>query len=120
MTLEPNDVLLAEAAGEGILLLTVNRPAQRNAIDPVLLHAMNAAFDACVQDDRWRVGVWTGAPPAFCAGLGLKTFSAPDMFKSVIDRGMESTLADALAIETETLQKRKAMDAMAWSSGTPS
>jgi len=42
------------------------------------------------------------------------------MFKSVIDRGTESTLADALAIETETLQKRKAMGAMAWSSGTPS
>ena len=28
MTREPNDVLLAEAAGEGILLLTMNRPTQ--------------------------------------------------------------------------------------------
>ena len=56
MTREPNDVLLAEAAGEGILLLTVNRRTQRNAIYPVLLDAMNAAFDAFVQDDRWRVG----------------------------------------------------------------
>ena len=56
MTLQPNDVLLAEAAGEGILLLTMNRPTQRNAIDPVLLHAMNAAFDAFLQDDRWPVG----------------------------------------------------------------
>ena len=42
------------------------------------------------------------------------------MFKSVIDRRTESTLAEALAIETETLQKRKPMGAMAWSSGTPS
>ena len=49
-------MLLAEAAGEGILLLTVNRRTQRNAIYPVLLDAMNAAFDAFVQDDRWRVG----------------------------------------------------------------
>ena len=113
-------MLLAEAAGEGILLLTMNRRTQHNAIDPVLLHAMNAAFDTFLQDDRWRVGVLTGAPPAFCAGLDLKTFSAPDMFESVIDRGTESTLADALAIETEMLQKRKAMGAMAWSSGTPS
>ena len=51
-----NDVLWREEVGEGILLLTMNRPAQRNAIDSVLLDAMNAAFDAFLQDDRWRVG----------------------------------------------------------------
>lgn len=78
MTLDLNDVLRAEEAGEGILLLTMNRPAQRNAIDLPLLDAMNAAFDAFMQENRWRVAVLTGAPPAFCAGLDLKTFSAPD------------------------------------------
>ncbi|AEG51203.1 Enoyl-CoA hydratase/isomerase [Sphingobium chlorophenolicum L-1] len=78
MNLELDNALLAEEADEGVLLLTMNRPAQRNAIDIPMLDAMNAAFDAFAQNDRWRVGVLTGAKPAFCAGLDLKTFSAPD------------------------------------------
>lgn len=78
MNPKTNDVLLIEEPSDGVMLLTLNRPAQRNAIDLALLDALNDAFARFRTDDRWRAAVLTGAPPAFCAGLDLKTFSAPD------------------------------------------
>lgn len=71
-------VLGEEAGADGVLLLTLNRPAQRNAIDLSMLDALRGAFDSFKNDDRWRAAVLTGHPPAFCAGLDLKAFSAPD------------------------------------------
>lgn len=71
-------VLEVETGADGVMLLTMNRPAQRNAIDLSLLAALTEAFKAFREEDRWRVAVLTGQPPAFCAGLDLKIFSAPD------------------------------------------
>lgn len=71
-------VLLREEPADGVLLLTLNRPAARNAIDLALLDAMTDALAEFRTDARWRAAVLTGAAPAFCAGLDLKTFSAPD------------------------------------------
>jgi enoyl-CoA hydratase len=71
-------VLLTDEPNEGVLLLTLNRPAQRNAIDLDLLMALDATLDDFASNDRWRAAVLTGSPPAFCAGLDLKSFSAPD------------------------------------------
>lgn len=71
-------VLGVETGADGVMLLTMNRPAQRNAIDLSLLAALTEAFKAFREEDRWRVAVLTGQPPAFCAGLDLKIFSAPD------------------------------------------
>jgi len=45
---------------------------------------MNSALDDFTADDRWRAAVLTGTPPAFCAGLDLKTFSAPDAPRSAV------------------------------------
>jgi enoyl-CoA hydratase len=73
-----SDVLLREEAADGVLLLTLNRPSARNAIDLDLLDALMAALTEFRSDPRWRAAVLTGTPPAFCAGLDLKTFSAPD------------------------------------------
>ncbi|ATE63985.1 enoyl-CoA hydratase-related protein [Rhizorhabdus dicambivorans] len=70
--------LLIEEAGEGVLLLTLNRPAQRNAIDLDLCDALLAALARFRDEDRWRAAILTGQPPAFCAGMDLKAFSAPD------------------------------------------
>lgn len=79
-----NDALIIEEPHAGVLLLTLNRPAQRNAIDFTLLAALNAAFDDFAGNDHWRAAVLTGAPPAFCAGLDLKSFSAPDAPRAAV------------------------------------
>jgi enoyl-CoA hydratase len=62
----------------GVMLLTLDRPAQRNALDLDLTVALETALASFEEDARWRVAVLTGRAPAFCAGLDLKTFSAPD------------------------------------------
>ncbi|MBB3940323.1 enoyl-CoA hydratase [Novosphingobium fluoreni] len=72
------EVLLKQEPAEGVLMLTLNRPAARNAIDLGLLDALTNAFADFRDDARWRVAILTGTPPAFCAGLDLKTFSVPD------------------------------------------
>ncbi len=65
--------LLTEAEG-GVLTLTLNRPAARNALTPELLCRLADALQAYAADDSLRVAVLTGAGDlAFCAGgdLGL-------------------------------------------------
>lgn len=71
-------MLIVEEPAAGIMLLTLNRPAQRNAIDKALLAALDLAFDRFEDEDRWRVAILTGTAPAFCAGLDLKSFSSTD------------------------------------------
>lgn len=71
-------VLLLEEAGEGVMLLTLNRPEARNAISLELVEALSVALDEFREDAKWRCAVLTGADPGFCAGLDLKSFSAPD------------------------------------------
>lgn len=72
------DCLLKEEPSEGVLLLTLNRPDARNAINIELVNALMAALADFRENWKWRAMVLTGAPPAFCAGLDLKSFSAPD------------------------------------------
>jgi enoyl-CoA hydratase len=73
-----SEVLRIEEPRPGVMFLTLARPAQRNAIDMALLEALTAAFTQFQEQDRWRAAVLTGEAPAFCAGLDLKTFAAPD------------------------------------------
>lgn len=70
--------VLASARHGTVLLLTLNRPAVRNALDLELTRALRIAFAAFDDDAELRALVLTGADPAFCAGLDLKSFSAPD------------------------------------------
>ena len=55
----------------GIVRLTLNRPEQRNALDPVLASALTVAIQAASADEAVRVIVLTGAGSAFCAGARL-------------------------------------------------
>jgi len=65
--------LLTERA-EGVVVLTLNRPERRNAIDPALRDALAAALDAAATDPAVRGIVLTGAGGAFCAGGDLDRF----------------------------------------------
>ena len=57
---------------DGVAVVTLNRPAARNALSSDLLRALPAAMRALGTDDAVDVIVVTGADPAFCAGLDLK------------------------------------------------
>jgi len=56
-------------------VITLNRPAARNAINSELLLEMRAALATADDDARVDVIVLTGADPAFCAGLDLKALA---------------------------------------------
>ncbi len=61
---------------EGVVLLTLNRPRQFNALSGALLQALERSLDAIASDGSARVVVVTGAGPAFCAGHDLKEMRA--------------------------------------------
>jgi enoyl-CoA hydratase/carnithine racemase len=66
----PDEVLTAVA--DGIATVTLNRPAQRNAMNAALLTGLSAAFDELEGRRDVRVVVVRGAGPTFCAGMDLK------------------------------------------------
>lgn len=68
----PAPLVLTERVGAA-LLVTINRPERRNAIDGATAAELQTAFDAFEADDAARVMVVTGAgEEAFCAGADLK------------------------------------------------
>jgi len=71
-------VLIREEPAEGVMLLTLNRPGRRNALDLALTDALMQAFGELRSDPHWRCAILTGRAPAFCAGLDLNAFAAPD------------------------------------------
>jgi enoyl-CoA hydratase/carnithine racemase len=60
----------------GIATLTLNRPAQFNAISVAMLDALRSALDAIAADQAVRVVVIAGAGANFCAGHDLKEMLA--------------------------------------------
>jgi enoyl-CoA hydratase/carnithine racemase len=69
---QENDPVLLETLENGVLRLTLNRPAQRNALSIELMTALAEALDRAAADRAARVIVIAGAGPAFCAGHDLR------------------------------------------------
>jgi enoyl-CoA hydratase len=67
------EVVLKERRG-GTLLITLNRPDARNAIDLPVAEGIAAALDELDGEDSLTVGVLTGVGKGFCAGMDLKAF----------------------------------------------
>ncbi|MGB2922832.1 MAG: enoyl-CoA hydratase [Mycobacterium sp.] len=55
-----------------VRVVTLNRPAARNALSRDLIRATYAALTAADVDESVRAVVLTGTDPAFCAGVDLK------------------------------------------------
>jgi enoyl-CoA hydratase/carnithine racemase len=73
-----DELMLLETLDEGVLRLTLNRPAARNALSLALMGELRRALDAAATDRDCRVVILAGAGPAFCAGHDLRELrSAP-------------------------------------------
>ena len=60
------------AQGDGpVTIVTIDRPARRNAVDPDTAVALRDAFAAFAADDSARVAILTGSDGHFCAGFDL-------------------------------------------------
>jgi enoyl-CoA hydratase len=60
---------------EDILVVTINRPEVRNAVDGPTARALAEAFRSFDADQRLSVAVLTGAGGTFCAGADLKAIA---------------------------------------------
>jgi enoyl-CoA hydratase len=77
--------VLTERLGR-VLVITINRPDQRNAITLAVAEGIASALDGLDGDAELSVGVLTGAGKGFCAGMDLKAFVAGER-PYVRDRG---------------------------------
>jgi len=60
-----------------VAVITLNRPEQRNAQNPALLHELNAAYEKAAEDEQVRVIVLTASGKHFSAGHDI----SPDVNK---------------------------------------
>lgn len=65
------DLVLYETDGP-LAIVTINRPAARNAVNPPTARALADAFRRFDADPELSVAILTGAQGAFCAGFDLK------------------------------------------------
>jgi enoyl-CoA hydratase len=66
--------LLYERAGH-VAIVTLNRPAAKNALSGEMLVRMYDAWVDIDEDPDVRVGILTGAGGTFCSGMDLKAFA---------------------------------------------
>jgi enoyl-CoA hydratase len=94
--------VLTERRGD-VLLITLNRPDARNAINLPVAEGIAAALDELDGEDSLSVGVLTGAGKGFCAGMDLKAFVSGDRpwvgdrgFAGIVRRGPVKPLIAAI------------------------
>ncbi len=94
--------VLTEQRGK-VLLITLNRPEQRNSVNRALAEALAAALDRLDSDPGLAVGVLTGNGKGFSAGMDLKAFldgGMPNLpgrgFAGIVERGARKPLIAAV------------------------
>jgi enoyl-CoA hydratase len=80
-----SDAVLTERR-ERVLVITINRPDQRNAVNAAVAEGIAGALDELDSEDALSLGVLTGAGKGFCAGMDLKAFVAGER-PHAADRG---------------------------------
>ena len=88
---------------ERVLLITINRPDQRNAVNAAVAQGIAAAMDELDGTPELSVGILTGAGKGFCAGMDLKAFVAGESpyaegrgFAGITQRASEKPLIAAI------------------------
>ena len=73
-----SDEILTEHHGR-VLVITINRPDARNAVNLAVSQGLADAVDKLDEDADLSVAVITGAGGNFCAGMDLKAFAAGEL-----------------------------------------
>lgn len=60
----------------GVLTLTINRPRQKNALDPSMYAALRQHLDRAAEDTEIRAVLLQGGDGIFCAGNDVKAFDS--------------------------------------------
>src|ERR1700735_1766699 len=65
----------------GVLIVTINRPRHRNAVNGAVSVGIARALDLLDSSSELRGGVLHGAGSAFCAGMDLNAFAAGEQVR---------------------------------------
>jgi enoyl-CoA hydratase/carnithine racemase len=94
--------VLTERRGR-VLVITLNRPEARNAINLAVAEGIADAIEMLDGDSELSVGVLTGAGKGFCAGMDLKAFARGERpwvadrgFGGIVQRGAVKPLVAAV------------------------
>ncbi len=81
----PYETIHADVDGGGIAVLTLNRPARRNAISIRMRQEISHCLAEWADSGRVGAAVLTGAGPVFSAGFDLSEFRDPARFDALLD-----------------------------------
>ena len=93
-----SDAVLTEVH-DRVLVITLNRPDARNAINAEMAEGIIEAVDRLNHDDVLSAGVLTGTGKGFCSGMDLKAFAGgapPSRFSEFIQNGASKPLVAAV------------------------
>ncbi|GAA0958671.1 crotonase/enoyl-CoA hydratase family protein [Actinocorallia libanotica] len=97
-----SDAVLTEEDG-GVLVITINRPEAKNAINADVAKGVAAALDVLDSRKDLAVGIITGAGGTFCSGMDLKGFLKGEMpfvegrgFAGIVERPPATPLIAAI------------------------
>lgn len=96
-----DEILLHDS--DGILTITINRPAAKNAVNRAVAEGIARAVDLLDGRADLRVGILTGAGGTFCSGMDLKGFLSGELpviegrgFGGLVERPPEKPLIAAI------------------------
>lgn len=75
MTDTPDSPAVLTERRDNVLVITLNRPEVRNAVNAALASGLAAAMDELDSDPGLTVGIVTGTGGYFCAGMDLGAFA---------------------------------------------
>ncbi|AFJ37829.1 crotonase/enoyl-CoA hydratase family protein [Mycobacterium sp. MOTT36Y] len=90
MSEEANEPEVLVEQRDRILIITINRPKAKNAVNSAVANGLAAAVDRLDDEPDLSVGILTGAGGSFCAGMDLKAFARGEL-PIVEGRGMGFT-----------------------------
>ncbi len=82
----------SEVVRPGVVVVTIDRPERRNAIDGPTARALAEQFRRFDADDALHAAVLTGAGGTFCAGADLKAISEGQGNRVEADMGLDGPL----------------------------
>ncbi|WP_199556292.1 enoyl-CoA hydratase/isomerase family protein [Sandaracinobacteroides hominis] len=94
-----SDAVLFEGRGDGIAILTINRPETRNALTADVRAGLFAAWERFERDPALRIAILTGSgDKAFCAGGDLK---------DMVERGLRVPPRDMFPVPYDSIELSK-------------
>src|SRR3546814_14873635 len=93
--------ILYESRG-AVVVITINRPEQRNAISSGVRNGLRAAFERFEADEAAQVAILTGSgDKAFCSGMDLK--EAADTMLGVPPRDFLPVIGDSVHVSKQVI-----------------